>query len=124
METFPNTDSWHEALTAFYGCFTVNACIVISLAISGFLFAILTRDPDPTKKDDTGRGAISSDQPNKDKTSQEKITRTCKVSESTTGITTASARADPAKAPITDIREGDVPLTAIGRRTEHPGWPG
>jgi hypothetical protein len=124
METFLNTDNWHQALTAFSGCIAMNSCVIISVAISGFLFAILTRDPDPRKKDDTSRGAFGSDQPNKDKTSQEESTCICEVSERATGITTAAARADPSKEPITHIREGEVPLTAIGRKTEHPGWPG
>jgi hypothetical protein len=124
MEILLKTENWHQAFTAFNGCIAMNSCIIISLAIAGFLFAILTRDPDPTKKVDTSRRALGADQPNKDKTGQEETTATCELSERATGIATRASRANPAKAPITDIREGGAPHTANGRKTEHPGWPG
>jgi hypothetical protein len=123
MEIFLKTENWHQAFTAFNGCIAMNSCIIISLAIAGFLIAILSRDRDPMKTDDTSGGALGSDQPNKDKTSQEETTGTCDLSERATGIATGASCTNPTKAPITDIREGRARLTAIGRKTEHPGWP-
>src|SRR5260370_1452053 len=117
METFLKAESWHLAFTAFNGFIAMNLCIVISLAFSGFLLVILTRDPDSTKRDDPIREAFGSEQPNKDKASHEESTRICEVSARAMGIPTADAPADHGKAPITDIREGSAPLTAIGRRT-------